>query len=574
MPSLACWTCRLRRKKCDRTQPICRSCANLNISCCYSKDRPDWMDGGEKQMQMTQAIRAQVKQGTSTRRGNEATIRVFSLHDGQHQQTETTPARRETSQDNSSVDQTISSSPVSASTHVVSQEDTNEFLTTLYLDTVSPALFPLYEPATLSGGRCWVQTQLKSNKAIYHSALSLSAHYFTLLLAKDANHTLRTPCEQHVWDTLAMHMDAAIHVIKQDMDRYHKESSQSDVFSKLNVLGGVTQYLIFATAMPQDAGWKMHLSAALTLLDEVFQSHGTDNGEYSLEEVLQAMTKPSIFEGIHLGFHVWNKDQAAFQFFTSFLLYVDIMASIQLGKPPRFQHHHRGLIAGCEGSMAPDGQPRPLLEIESYVGCPGWILTILGEICTMEIAKNFAQREGVDFMTDVKAENHELMKNLRQGMTEVDATIQSEFLTTQLDTIRLGEQHQKTQAKKLALIKKAWLHATMIYLSVVVDGWQPGNAFNRGNVNSILNILDILSPNLSIRSLMWPVCVCGFLATQEQEDIFRNLVSSLGPLQALGPARQAIRLMEKVWELRHQVDEETWGIHDCFQLSGSDILFI
>ncbi|PNP50300.1 hypothetical protein THARTR1_09008 [Trichoderma harzianum] len=254
-------------------------------------------------MQMTQAIRAQVKQGTSTRRGNEATIRVFSLHDGQHQRAETTPARREASQDNSSVDQTSSSSPSSASTHELTREDTNEFLTTLYLDTVLPALFPLYEPATLSGGRCWVQTQLKSNKAVYHSALSLSAHYFTLLLAKDANHTLRTPCDQHVWDTLAMHMDSAIHVIKQDMDHYHKESSQSDVFCKLNVLGGVTQYLIFATAMPQDAGWKMHLSAALTLLDEVFQSHGIENGEYSLEEALQAMTKPSIFEGIHLGFH-------------------------------------------------------------------------------------------------------------------------------------------------------------------------------------------------------------------------------------------------------------------------------
>ncbi|KAL7905935.1 fungal-specific transcription factor domain-containing protein [Trichoderma velutinum] len=572
MPSLACWTCRLRRKKCDRTQPICQSCANLNIDCCYSKERPDWMDGGERQMQMTQAIRAQVRQGTSTRRGNEAAIRVFSLHDGQHQQTETTPARREASQDNSSVDQTSTGSP--ASTHVTSQDDTNEFLATLYLDTVLPLLFPLYEPAILSGGRCWVQMQLKLNKAIYHSALSLSAHYFTLLLAKDANHTLRTPCEQHVWDTLAMHMDLAIHVIKQDMDCYHKDSSHSDVFSKLNVLGGVTQNLIFATAMPQDAGWKIHLSAALALLDEVFQSHGMKNGEYSLEEVLEAMAKPSIFEGIQLGFHVWSKDQAAFQFFSSFLLYVDIMAGIQLGRPPRFQYHHRSLIAGCEVPMVLDGQHQPLFEMESYVGCPGWILTILGEICTMEISKRSTQSEGGHFMKEAKAENHELMKRLRQGMTEVDATIQSEFLTTQLDTIKLGEQHQKTQAKKLALITKAWLHATMTYLSVVVDGWQPNSPFIRGNVNSILSILDILAPNLSIRSLMWPICICGFLAAQEQEHIFRNLIFSLGTFQALGPARQAIRLMEKVWELRNQVYEKTWGIYNCFQLSESDVLFI
>ncbi|KAL7941992.1 fungal-specific transcription factor domain-containing protein [Trichoderma barbatum] len=570
MRHIACWTCRLRRKKCDRTQPVCQSCANLGINCCYSKERPKWMDGGDKQTQMMQAIKAQVKQGTWARQSNEVTVRVFSLHDGQ--QTGVTRARPEISRDNSKLDP--KGAGPSPSAHKSTPEDTDDFLMTLYLDTVFPLLFPLYEPATLSGGRSWVQAQLKVNKAIFHSALSLSAYYFTLLLARDATHTLHTPCEQHLWDTLAKHMDSAVQVIKQDMDRYHAESSHSDVFVKLNVLGGVVQYLILATAMPQDADWKIHLSAALTLLCEIFQSHGMKNGEYSLEPVLQSMVKPSIFDDVDLGFHVWNKDQGAFQFFASFLLYVDIMASIQLGRPSQLQHHRNSLIAGREVPMTSDGQTRHLLETESYTGCHGWILTILGEICTMKIAKRSSPHESGHYTDKMKAGDHELMKRLQQGMTGNDATVQAEFLTTQLDTIRLGEQQEKTQAKKLALITKAWLHATMIYLSVVVDGWQPDSPFIRGNVNSILIILDILSPNLAIRSLMWPLCICGFLASQEQKHVFRNMLSSLGPLQAFGPTRQAIRLIEQVWEIRHQVDEESWGISDCFQILGSDVLFI
>ncbi|KAM0346544.1 hypothetical protein ACHAO7_011773 [Fusarium culmorum] len=63
-----CWTCRLRRKKCDKKQPACQSCSALNIRCHYSTERPDWMDGGEKQDEMTRRFKAQVKQGKERQR--------------------------------------------------------------------------------------------------------------------------------------------------------------------------------------------------------------------------------------------------------------------------------------------------------------------------------------------------------------------------------------------------------------------------------------------------------------------------------------------------------------------------
>lgn len=531
------------------------------------------MDGGEKQMAMTQAIKAQVKQGAITaRRSNDAVIQVFSIHNGQP--IKRSPTGPDISHANSTPAQIGAASTITTDESTFAE--TENFLITLYLDTIFPLLFPLYEPATLSGGRSWIPALLKANKAVFHGTISLGAYYFTLLLAKDANHTLRTPCEQHVWDTLANHMDLSIQVIKQDMDRYHADNKHLDVSSKLHVLAGVVQYLIFATTMPQGADWKIHLAAALTLLYEMLQSNGEKTDEYHLESILKAMDKPSIFDGIHLGFHVWNNDQAAFLFFTSFLLYADIMASIQLGRQPSqlVQSHYKGLVATREASLAPDGRDQKLLEMKTYVGCHGWVLAVLSDISALEITKRYTQSKGGYLPTEFIDRGHELIGRLQEGLTEINARVQSEFLTTQQDPFNPGEQINTNQTKKHDIITKIWLHAAIIYLSVVMEGWQTSNSIIRDNVNSILSILDILSAQLLIHSAMWPLCVSGFLAMPEQEHTFRGILSAPGPLQALGPARHALQLMERVWELRDGLNKDTWGIYECFQISEAEVLFI
>lgn len=532
------------------------------------------MDGAEKQLAKTQEIKAQVKQKVTARRGgSEAAIRVFSLHTNPRAEPSPTVAPEMSPASSSGPSQTSggSSAPAADGSAV---EETENFLITLYLDTVFPLLFPQYKPTTLSGGRSWISALLKTNKAVFHSALSTSAYYFTLMLAKDATHTLRTPCEQHVWDTLDKHMEMSIQAIKHDMDQHHLQGSCSDVFSKLHVLEGVVQYLIFTTAMSQGADWKIHLSAALTLLNEMLQSHGTSNGAYSLEKVIQMMDKPSIFVGIHLGFHVWNNDQAAFQFYASFLLYADVIASIQLGRPPQLRCHHQSLIASPEAFIAPDGSAQPLPGLEAYIGCHGWIFTTLVEISEMEAAKRSSQPKGNRLLAELMRKGYDLKTKLHASMKEIDANIRPERQTTQLDSTRSGNQNEKLQLQKNIVITKVWLHAAMIYLSVVLDGWQPSSLYIRENVNSILSILDIFSSELSIRSVMLPLCISGFLAMPEQECTFRRFFSALESLQALGPAKRALRLIEQVWELRDELDGDSWGFYDCFQIMGSEVLLI
>ncbi|UKZ96321.1 uncharacterized protein TrAFT101_011118 [Trichoderma asperellum] len=532
------------------------------------------MDGGEKQLEKTQAIKAQVKQGVTARRGgSEAAIRVFSLHTSQQVERSPTAVPEISSASSSGPSLTGRGSSATAA-NGSTIEETENFLITLYLDTVFPLLFPQYEPAILSGGRSWISALFKTNKAVYHSALSTSAYYFTLFLAKDAAHTLRTPCEQHVWDTLAKHMEMSIKAIKHDTDQYHLQGGCSDVSSKLHVLESVVQYLIFATAMPQGADWKMHLSAALTLLKEILQSHGATDGKYSLETIIQAMDRPSIFDGIQLGFRAWNNDQAAFQFYGSFLLYSDIIASIQLGRPSRLRHHHQSLISNRKALIAPDGSAQPLPGLETVIGCHGWVLTALSEISEMEAAKRSSQSKEEYFLAELMRKGSDLKTKLQVRMEGIEANIRPECHPTQQDSMESCNQSEKLPLQKDVLITKVWLHAAIMYLSVILDGWQPSSLYIRENVNSILSIADSFSSELSIRSLMFPLCISGFLAMPEQEHTFRRLFSALGSFQALGPAKRAFRLIEQVWELRDELDGDSWGLYDCFQIMGSEVLLI
>lgn len=63
-----CWTCRLRKKKCDETNPACSVCESLSLSCHGYGPKPEWMDGGSKERKTAANIQHMVKQASSQKR--------------------------------------------------------------------------------------------------------------------------------------------------------------------------------------------------------------------------------------------------------------------------------------------------------------------------------------------------------------------------------------------------------------------------------------------------------------------------------------------------------------------------
>ncbi|KAL5339494.1 fungal-specific transcription factor domain-containing protein [Aspergillus crustosus] len=76
-----CFTCRLRRKKCDEKTPACGACSNLNLICEYK--RPIWWGNAEQRKKQKERIKNKIKQTKMNERNGslalDATTRARSM---------------------------------------------------------------------------------------------------------------------------------------------------------------------------------------------------------------------------------------------------------------------------------------------------------------------------------------------------------------------------------------------------------------------------------------------------------------------------------------------------------------
>lgn len=56
-----CWTCRLRKKKCDEERPLCSTCESLSIICYGYGTKPDWMKNSENARAVANSLKEIVK---------------------------------------------------------------------------------------------------------------------------------------------------------------------------------------------------------------------------------------------------------------------------------------------------------------------------------------------------------------------------------------------------------------------------------------------------------------------------------------------------------------------------------
>jgi hypothetical protein len=84
-----CWTCRLRKKKCDEHHPQCTTCQALSIPCYGYGPKPDCMDGGTQEKLVLQSLKDVVKKtsrrkppmGLEPRSGSLVRLEQKPLHD-------------------------------------------------------------------------------------------------------------------------------------------------------------------------------------------------------------------------------------------------------------------------------------------------------------------------------------------------------------------------------------------------------------------------------------------------------------------------------------------------------------
>ncbi|KAF5967095.1 Zn(2)-C6 fungal-type DNA-binding domain-containing protein [Fusarium coicis] len=360
----SCWTCRLRRKKCDQGQPACQTCSALKIQCYYSSDRPDWMDGGAKQDEMIQRLKAQVKQGKER-----CYVQVLNIVGAAN----AASADRCNEHDDTPVWK-FDGIPV-----VDAFQGLDVDFTMIYMDQGFPFLFPFYAPSMIQGGRAWVLDILRHNKTVFHAAMSLSTYFFTLVLSIE-NMSEYQVCRQNIWTQLEGYASDAITNLQTEVLAMNQQESISLV-QRAHAMQSIAQQKFLEMAMAKTKESSMHLAAAISIFEDILEANKV-NDRVVMMKILAQLEKPT-WAPLANQRPVWNTEQAALRFYFAILLWADVVSSTSLQVVPRLRKYYPDLLSQDCGGTATDG----VLCMEEYVGCEGWTLIAIAETAALDVWK-------------------------------------------------------------------------------------------------------------------------------------------------------------------------------------------
>lgn len=624
-----CWTCRLRRKKCDEQKPNCSICASLEITCLYSDKKPEWMDGGIREKEMSDHLKAMVKTKANERREkkwaseiqvdeseSEPTTSVSndamlahsmadhtlesttdhemgnssgpSMYTPGTSATEGSPTAHTSPEEQTARPSLQVFEPVLAESdisghvdvHITKKPCPNDEserelnFSMIYLDYVVPYMSPFYRPPLLQGGRGWLLVLLMRNKSLFHTALCLSSYFFSVMVSKTM--LGHEDCQERNWGELQKQHRLSIEELQKSLQCLNSHGVANLFHESIRSLECMIQMISFDTTIGNAGNWNVHLDAACSLFEQIVENHATDR-ERPWHSILAGMDSQSMTIEFGDGSHPWSASQASFRFQTMHLLWTDILASTALERAPRLRAFHQQLIVGDD----------PSLQAWDFFGCHNWVLLIISQIAGFQAWKKEMKRARTLSMVELVKQGSCIESRLRAGIAELDQVIMDvpfdpfdpsarspdqPFLGSGFQIITDFGQQRSSVAQ--AIHTKIWAKAALTFDAVVVSGFQPALPDIQVNIAETIELFRALPSPLCLRTMVWPFAVTGCLALSEQEDFFRSMVSNMDGMQVFGTVKEALKIMETVWEHRSCIDSDLWDITSCFNVLGHASLLV
>ncbi|KAL2842751.1 fungal-specific transcription factor domain-containing protein [Aspergillus pseudoustus] len=571
-----CWTCRLRRKKCDERRPVCVTCATLYITCHYDHEKPRWMDGGARQKQMAEQIKAEVKESASRRRwarvvhptsppSDTVTIASGPIESpeplsGSLAPLTCLPATPPTNGEVAKY-QTDRSGLSHDTSDNMSLSGSDHLLFTFYLEHLLPFLFPFYRPPILQGGRAWIMELMLNSPVMRRATLCQSSFFFSVIHGSSDCASLDELVGARTRDAFA--------ILRQSIQFMGSSCIMEHMHGAARVLVSIMQLQRFEVAVMSFQNCQAHLNAAVALLKRLMGTIGgaeTVGPRLAFDNVLHRLG-PSTRILPTDSFQIPSAEQAAFSFASTLVMLDDVIASTALQEEPKLYEYCRYLL----------DEPDSLINTEAVAGCQNWVLLGISQIACLDAWKQRCKRAGnLDMMELVRrASPIKSALEARLARLEVQPESRTQGSGTLLSIFLANNGQRPKSACQKTLAVPVWARAALLYLSVVVSGWQPRSTEVSHHVTKILDILcNRVEPQGLLRTIVWPFCIAGFLAQPHDEWRFRELVNNLQPRSVFGTARKALELMENIWRNRDAENSINYDLGTLFSSPGELILLV
>jgi hypothetical protein len=542
------------------------------------------MDGGVKQEEMSEQIKREVKENAHRRRGQRVAhvpddrpiTKIFPDRlERQPWESSTDHSTSITSyldaDSNLDIDQTEPSLGPSPFCPRINQELRKSLVLTrgdcllvaFYLENLLPILFPFYRPSFIEGGRAWILEMMMSSPVVRQATMFQSFYFFHLARGETEH--------DEIWEQTLQKTTEAFGVLRQALRVIDGQGIACHTHGAARIMASIMQIHRFEINVSSFQNWQSHLSAALALFIQILTSaldSGTPSSRFNviLNRLGPSSLLPSAWGWPDQNGHIPSPDQAGFRFSSALVIFDDIIASVVLQEQPKLYGYHRSLLSNIDGTI--DGTNKPRVNVESVLGLKNWTLLHIGEIASLEAWKRQCSAVGNLDVVELVHRAAATKEALAALLMQLDAGSE----TVPDPNVSLLDSFSQPPLQS-SLVTRVWTHAALIYLYIVVSGWQPASSDVRYHVSEIIQLLNCQTSPALLRTMAWPFCVAGCLAEPSQEEHFRSFVGGLKPPGIFGTLQRALDIMENTWRNRG-ADNATRSLSSCFRLEGHLVLLV
>ncbi|KAI0076017.1 hypothetical protein K474DRAFT_1675932 [Panus rudis PR-1116 ss-1] len=616
-----CWTCRVRRKKCDeeREGDSCKTCLRLRIKCLgWGPKRPEWMRDKEKVAEYKASIKDQLSRAglirgqprsvylphaastvvpsqasavagpgpstTSIRQRNSGGPSDFpyrqtyggSPHFAQStQMLPGLPGTPSASTDtmlplldtpNDAMFFTSPNVTVPSNTDTLSYEpllSTNDFTphtgmpSLLDHHSISPSASPSIPQASQEDYVLYYFQEVRKLQFVFAGS-SLGNMLYNMFMSEPQGAVTNAIC------ALASLHSARLRISRGlEAPNPHPERSVPKYF-----YDQAAYHLMSAKTINGQYSEKEAI-AAICLVGFSTLSGGSTNWQTMLDIACEWLNNTGIHEDQNPKLALMNLSEQA-RFAAKATMWMDVMSSITLMRPPRYLALYRRLFGGGAGYWATTNE-QFAVRMDFLAGCPDETVLALAETAALSHWKMTEQRQGTLSTRELIRRADQIENILRQRplpqRLSPERTGSPEHLGMSLDpTLSLvggmpaapsaqgstADSSSPSEEVRQA-VAKIYRETAVLYLHTVISDPHPSVPEIANSINVLSGLLRSLPPSDFDRAIMFPICLAGSMS---DDPLLRDYIQGRCAAhndEYVGNLYQARTFMETVWHRRSAI---------------------
>ncbi|KAG7063587.1 C6 transcription factor [Colletotrichum scovillei] len=358
---------------------------------------------------------------------------------------------------------------------------------------------------------------------------------------------------------------------QQDVKEVVRRGVHEDLITSVRLYDSIVHLLYLEAAFGTSENWTMHLDAGITLLKQIL--HEVNDEEFQGCKWTATCRKVGRLAYPQLEnppeFPAWTLDQSAFRFFTALLVVHDLLASTSLGQAPRLQANYQELLVTDDKPEEVPNRNCGLL-LERFIGCQNWVMVLIAEVASLASWKKEMRKQGSFSNLELFRRGGDLEIKFREGLRSLSA--RESKVRDQRPPWLADYRFAQEESEAIILVTQIWAHAGLIYLHIVLSGWQSVSMEIEESVSENLALMMKLGNARWLHTLAWPICVTACLAKEEQEGLVGEVLDVMGDLVNFGPPRLAREVFEAIWLKRDTAVIESWDLEACLNILGRRVL--